>query len=77
MPGQKLKIVVPADQQEHYASVTHMSFSDKQKLSDMQMVQSGEQKKNLKWCITPSNQAIHCGLSLKSIRKIRSQHCRK
>ncbi len=45
MPGQKLKIVVPADQQEHYASVTHMSFSDKQKLSDMQMVQSGEQKK--------------------------------
>ena len=45
MPGQKLKIVVPADQQEHYASVTHMSFSDKQKLSDMQMVQSGEQKR--------------------------------
>ncbi len=45
MSGQKLKIYVPADHKSEYAAINTMSFSEKQKLSNVQMVQGGEEKK--------------------------------
>jgi membrane-bound lytic murein transglycosylase D len=45
VPGQKLKVKVPGDLKDEYAAINSMSFSQKQKLTDIQMVESGEQKK--------------------------------
>jgi membrane-bound lytic murein transglycosylase D len=42
--GQKLKIYVPSDKKDHYASINTMSFAQKQDLSDVQMVQGGQQE---------------------------------
>jgi len=40
--GQKLKVYVPESKADEYAAVDGMSFSQKQKLSNVQMVQGGE-----------------------------------
>ena len=45
MSGQKLKVYVPVYQKSEYAAINSMSFSEKQKLTNVQMVQGGEDKK--------------------------------
>jgi membrane-bound lytic murein transglycosylase D len=44
VPGQRLKIKVPAEKEETYAAINTMSFSEKQKLTPVQMVETGEKK---------------------------------